>query len=118
MHGVFGNENTRGIPMFESGTEGASRIQFPRLHNGKQLDNEQNTSAFDTPESLGVLELVGSVINFFLLVQADIFVGVKGSSYSTDALSVRYYQGGRENFIVGSDGIERLYGSQQPHTKC
>ena len=102
--------------MFESGTNAASRIQFPKLHNGK---HEQNTSAFDTPESLGVLELIGSVINFFLLVQADIFVGVKGSSYSTDALSVRYYQGERENYIVGPDqGIERLYGSQQPHTKC
>jgi len=115
MHGVFGHENNRGIPMFESGTDAASRIQFPRLHNGK---HEQNTSAFDTPESLGVLELVGSVINFFLLVQADIFVGVKGSTYSTDAFSVRYYQGGKENYIVGPDGIERLYGSQQPHTKC
>ena len=113
IHGIFGNEITRGIPMFESGTDGAMRIQFPRLHNGKQ-----NTSAFDTPESLGVLELVGSVINFFLLVQADIFVGVKGSSYSTDALSVRYYQGGRVNYIVGPDGTKRLYGPQEPHTKC
>jgi len=115
MHGVFGNDNNRGIPMFESGTDGAMRIQFPRLHN-KQ---EQNTSAFDTPESLGVLELVGSVINFFLLVQADIFIGVKGSTYSTDAFSVRYYQGERENYIVGPDqGIVRLYGPQEPHTKC
>ena len=117
IHGVFGNENNRGIPMFESGTGGASRIQFPKLlHNSKY---EQNTSAFDTPESLGVLELVASIINFFMIVQADIFVGVKGSSYSTDAFSVRYYQGERENYIVGPDqGIERLYGSQEPHTKC
>ena len=29
IHGVFGNDNTRGIPMFESGTYAASGIQFP-----------------------------------------------------------------------------------------
>jgi len=116
LHGIFGDENNRGIPMFESGTGVASRIQFPKLHSS---GHEQNTSAYDTPESLGVLELVASVINFFMIVQADIFVGVKGSSYSTDALSVRYYQGGRENYIVGPDqSIVRLYGPQEPHTKC
>ncbi|KAL7533806.1 hypothetical protein ACHAXR_005457 [Thalassiosira sp. AJA248-18] len=120
-HGLFGsssgnNSSKIGIPIFESGTDSAAKVQFPRIQSSSSV---ADNSTFDTAQSLGVIELVASIINFFTLVNADIFVGVKGSTYSTDAFSVRYYQhkeeGGGENYIVGPDGIQRLYGPAPPH---
>mmetsp|Transcript_34293 Transcript_34293/g.63110 ORF Transcript_34293/g.63110 Transcript_34293/m.63110 type:complete len:553 (+) Transcript_34293:40-1698(+) len=130
-----GTSSRMGIPIFESGTDSAAKIQFPRIQqstlqfvtNGRPgageriypqtvpAENRPFVSALD----LGVLELVASIINFFTAVKAEIFVGVKGSTYSTDVFSVRYYQhkeeGGGENYIVGPGGIERLYGPAAPH---
>lgn len=105
------------IPIFESGRGTASSVQFPTTG---QSTGEGPT--FDTPDSLGVTELVASIINFFTLVNADIFVGVKGSTYSTDAFSVRYYKQKdadgtwAKNYIVGPEGISRLYGPAAPHS--
>lgn len=43
--------------------------------------------------------LLQSVINFYIAVNADAFVGVSGSSYSTDVFTTRYHMGkGRQNF--------------------
>jgi len=141
--GLFGGSNndnisTASIPMFESGTEVAKTIQFPRLQPSNtlhfvtgnrqkiypQISPPQNASIPESPYvsalDMGVLEMVASVINFFTAVKAEIFVGVTGSSYSTDVFSVRYYQqkeeGGGENYIVGPNGIERLYGPAAPHS--
>ncbi|KAL7550288.1 hypothetical protein ACHAWF_013531 [Thalassiosira exigua] len=119
-HGLFGDGSRAGIPIFESGTESAIKVQFPRISS---VDKAFDDASFDTPASLGVLELVASIINFFTVVDAEIFVGVKGSTFSTDAFSVRYYQrkgeGGGENYIVGpspvNGGIQRLYGPGPPH---
>merc|ERR1712228_160604 len=81
--------------------------------------NASVETAFDFALDIGVLELVASIINFFIAVKANIFLGVKGSTYSTDVFSVRYYQqkdeGGGENYIVRRDGIVRLYGPAAPH---
>jgi len=142
-HGLFAGINnnssssTTSIPMFESGTEVAKTIQFPRLKPSSTLHfvtgNRQkiypqiippkNTSIQESPYvsalDMGVLEVVASIINFFTAVKAEIFVGVKGSTFSMDVFSVRYYQhkdeGGGENYIVGPNGIERLYGPAAPH---
>jgi hypothetical protein len=110
-----------GIPMFESGVDSASRVKFPRTARSLSSHGDFEgvaQSLFDSPETLGVLELVASIINFFTAVRAEIFVGVKGSSFSTDVFSIRYYQhksvGGLESYISGPDGIQRLYGP--PHS--
>jgi hypothetical protein len=110
-----------GIPVFESGVHSASTVKFPRsartLRNHGDFEDGA-PSLFDSPETLGVLELVASIIDFFTAVRAEIFVGVKGSSFSTDVFSIRYYQhksvGGLESYISGPDGIQRLYGP--PHS--
>lgn len=110
-----------GIPVFESGVHSASTVKFPRsartLWNHGDFEDGA-PSLFDSPETLGVLELVASIIDFFTAVRAEIFVGVKGSSFSTDVFSIRYYQhksvGGLESYISGPDGIQRLYGP--PHS--
>jgi hypothetical protein len=104
-HGLFGT-----IPVFESGVDTAAKIWFSSYSFAIPL----------SASTLGVTDLVASVINFFTAVNADIFVGVRGSSYSTDVISARYYQSkdksGLENYIVGPEGIERIYGPAPPHS--
>ena len=118
-YGVFGTKDQRGIPMLESGSSTASKIEFPVMEPG-------NTDGLKvmTAQSLGVTELVASVVNFFTALEADAFVGVRGSTYSQDAFSVRYYQyqdrnaggneGGENNFVVGPNGMRQLFGPAEP----
>lgn len=109
-YGLFG-----GLPLFESGSDSARNVKFSCRSNGQ-------VAYYTTPESLGGLELVASIINFFTAVKADIFVGVKGSSFSTDVFSARYYQSQSrgeklvESYIIGPDGIQRLYGPPPSHS--
>ena len=110
-----------GMPVFESGVHSASTVKFPRTAHTLRSHGDLEDGApplFDSPETLGVLELVASIIDFFTAVRAEIFVGVRGSSFSTDVFSIRYYQhksvGGLESYISGPDGIQRLYGP--PHS--
>ena len=42
--------------------------------------------------------LSGSIIDFFLAVQADIFVGTEVSSFSVDVEITRFYRGRKENY--------------------
>ena len=63
--------------------------------------------------------LLQSVLNFHVAVQADVFVGVKGSSYSTDILTTRYWLGkGNANYRYTPTGIERVRGLPEPHGNC
>ncbi|KAL3809816.1 hypothetical protein ACHAXA_002386 [Cyclostephanos tholiformis] len=121
-HGLFGG-NGAGIPIFVLGTDSAGNVKFPSstsMSSRDEVEGGNPSSPFVTPESLGVLELVASIINFFTAVRADVFLGVRGSSFSTDVFSVRYYQRNKlarlENYIIGRDGIQQLYGPPPPHS--
>ena len=71
-----------------------------------------------TSKTLGITDLVASIVDFFTIIEADRFVGVKGSSFSTDLFSVRYYMGKRGNYILGPEGVEELVGPPPPYTGC
>jgi len=134
LHGLFGssdgNISRTEIPVFESATDHAAKIRFPRIQSNTRAGEQTDTSrmlkkknsedaSFRSALDFGVLELVTSIIHFSIAVQADIFVGVEGSTYSTDVFSVRYYQhkraGGGENYVVGPQGIRPLFGPPRPH---
>ena len=106
----------KGIPLFESKTESAAKIKLPMISN----ENASSIVNFVSVADLGVIELVASIIDFFTAVSAHMFVGVKGSSFSTDVATVRYYQhkedGGAKNYVVGPNGIERRNGPPAPHS--
>ncbi|KAG7351757.1 hypothetical protein IV203_007805 [Nitzschia inconspicua] len=67
-------------------------------------------------------DILPSLINFWLAVEADVFIGVMKSSWSTDVWTARYYQGkGRNNFQYTSDNgiIPVSHGGLPPsHTNC
>ena len=69
-------------------------------------------------------DILPSILNFWLAVQADIFVGVKKSSWSTDVWTSRYYlygAGKAGNYEYTKDGLIRAIGNgglPAPHKNC
>ena len=67
-------------------------------------------------------DLLPSVLNFWLAVRADVFVGVQKSSWSTDVWTTRYYmgKGGRNFEYTSTKGIRPIgnAGLPEPHTNC
>lgn len=101
-----------GVPIFESGASTATQVKFTKM------DSMQSTFS---PADLGAIELTASIINFFTSVSADIFVGVKGSTFSNDVFAVRHYVNKDVanlhcgNYIVGKEGIEEMVGPPRVH---
>ena len=50
--------------------------------------------------------LSGSIIDFFLALEADIFVGTEVSSFSVDVEIARFYRGRKENYHYIPRGFE------------
>ena len=73
------------------------------------------------PNSLDYGSLLQSVVNFYIATEATAFVGVRGSSYSTDIWTTRYHQGkGESNFEYTPEGIVAMANGGLPpkHTNC
>jgi len=49
--------------------------------------------------------IVGSVLNFFIAINAKIFIGTEISSYSTLAVATRFYRQNRENYFYYPEGL-------------
>lgn len=49
--------------------------------------------------------IVGGVLNFFMAIQSDIFVGTEVSSYSTLVANSRFYREKRSNYFYRPDGL-------------
>jgi len=73
------------------------------------------------PHATNLGGLLDSVVNFYIATEALAFVGVRGSSYSTDIWTTRFHQGkGRMNFEYTPEGIKRIPngGLPPPHHNC
>lgn len=76
------------IPVFEAGSH--------------SLDQHDKT----TLEYFGRYQsITGSVLNFFLAVESDIFVGTPVSSFSTDVIATRFYRNLTESYFYLPQGI-------------
>lgn len=49
--------------------------------------------------------IVGGILNFFMAIQSDIFVGTEVSSYSTLVANSRFYRGQRNNYFYRPNGL-------------
>uniref|UniRef100_A0A7S4N399 O-fucosyltransferase family protein n=1 Tax=Odontella aurita TaxID=265563 RepID=A0A7S4N399_9STRA len=72
----------------------------------------------DDPRFEGMRSTTGSVINFFLAVEAQVFVGQGASTWSVDAAAVRYHRLGAnaKNYMFWKGGFTRLKGDPKPHS--
>lgn len=86
---------------------------------GERLLKDYYKEHPDVPDHGSLLQ---AVVNFHLAVNAVIFVGVRGSSYSTDVWTTRYYLGrGTDNYRYTKEGkVEPIEngGLPDPHTNC
>lgn len=86
---------------------------------GKGLVDDYYRQHPEVPDHGSLLQ---AVVNFHLAVHATIFVGVKGSSYSTDVLTTRYHLGrGADNYLYTKRGAVQQVGNgglPPPHGNC
>ncbi|KAL3893207.1 MAG: hypothetical protein SGARI_008317 [Bacillariaceae sp.] len=47
----------------------------------------------------------GAILNYFLAIQAEIFIGTEVSSYSHDLLATRFFRGNMKNYAYRPDGL-------------
>jgi hypothetical protein len=51
--------------------------------------------------------IVGAMVNYYVALGGNVFVGTEISSYAMDLLAARFYRGIRENYKYGPNGLER-----------
>ena len=85
------------------GGKGMSVFECGKPHLDKYFANHPDERKYD----YGVF--LDMVLNFEMLVESDIFIGVHGSSFSNDVWYTRYYRGkGSANFEYTKEGIVHL----------
>lgn len=109
-------DNLRTLDQITQGSPSASIL--PAFECGEKV-LEQFYSINPSIPNHGTL--LQSVINFYIAVSSEIFVGVAHSSYSTDILTTRYWLGkGSSNYRYTTGGIEQVEngGLPVPHSNC
>jgi hypothetical protein len=100
------------------GTTNLASQSVPVFECGREALEEYYRSTQGTIEYGG---LVQGMINFHVATEATAFVGVRGSSYSTDIWTTRYHQGkGDTNYEYTLNGIVRMDNGGLPpaHANC
>jgi hypothetical protein len=122
LNRLAGNESTPtlGVGLLLNPDEVTSnkKIIIPVFECGQRVLQEYYHTHLTVPDHGSLLQ---SVLNFYIAVNADIFVGVRGSSYSTDVMTTRYYLGkGKYNYRYTKERIELVEngGLPQPHSNC
>ena len=78
------------------------------LWNGKVRVKEagsQMVKDSKSPYYAHYYTIVGVIVNFFLSIQSDIFIGTEVSSYSTMVINSRMYREERENYLYLPKGL-------------
>lgn len=103
-HVTSGLQNQGRLPVFECGQQALQDYYY-----------NLNPNAIDYGSTLQ------SMINFHVATEASIFVGVRGSSYSTDIWTTRFHLGkGDSNYEYTPGGIIQIDngGLPPPHSNC
>jgi hypothetical protein len=61
--------------------------------------------------------IAGSIINLFLAIQSNVFIGTEVSTYSSQAVNSRFYRQNRENYFYRPEGLYPVTppNSKKPH---
>jgi hypothetical protein len=95
-----------------------SFLTLPVFECGEKLLDQYYGLHPNVPDHGSLLQ---SVVNFYIAVSSNVFVGVSGSSYSTDVLTTRYWLGkGATNYRYTQTGVEQVEngGLPVPHSNC
>eukprot|EP00540_Astrosyne_radiata_P022903 CAMPEP_0116862804 /NCGR_PEP_ID=MMETSP0418-20121206/23848_1 /TAXON_ID=1158023 /ORGANISM="Astrosyne radiata, Strain 13vi08-1A" /LENGTH=167 /DNA_ID=CAMNT_0004497711 /DNA_START=54 /DNA_END=557 /DNA_ORIENTATION=+ len=105
---VYADENLATLNQMTSVASGSTSPPF--FECGKKLLQQH----FEAPKFGSLLQ---SIVNFYIATESKAFVGVRGSSYSTDIWTTRYHQGrGLQNYEYTTEEIKRLENNGLPPT--
>jgi hypothetical protein len=113
---AYADDNLKTLDRLVRGVTAANPL--PVFECGESMLQEHYQAHPDIPDHGSLLQ---SVINFDIAVNADIFVGVRKSSYSTDVWTTRYHQGkGDTNYEYTKSGTRQIEngGLPVPHINC
>jgi hypothetical protein len=105
-------------PLAGDQTAPHKKKQLPVFECGESMLQEYYQAHPDVPDHGSLLQ---SVVNFDIAVNADIFVGVRKSSYSVDVWTTRFHQGrGASNYEYTKTGTRKIEngGLPPPHINC
>ena len=115
------NRTTVAIPIFECGSF-ALQEYYERRQKNPTTPNESHEDENQDDPIQNHGSLIESMTNFYSAVNARIFVGVKGSSYSTDVWTTRFLKGkGDANYHYTKAGVIEPIGNgglPDPHVTC
>ena len=80
------------------------------LHNMNASTSDTSAQNESTASSRGgyyghFSNIVGGIMNFFLAIDAKIFIGTEVSTYSTLNINSRFYRGERQNYFYRPGGL-------------
>jgi hypothetical protein len=114
---AYADDNLQTLDQLVRGGATAKK-PLPVFECGENMLEEYYQAHPDVPDHGSLLQ---SVINFDIAVNADLFVGVRKSSYSTDVWTTRYHQGkGDTNYEYTKSGTRKIEngGLPVPHINC
>ncbi|VEU34953.1 unnamed protein product [Pseudo-nitzschia multistriata] len=121
-HAFYASEERQRRLLSPQGIDSDSETRLHGLYKryGPSPDGEKNALLPLPNNYFG--DMLSSILNFWLAVNADIFVGAMKSSWSNDVWTMRYYQGkGDSNFqYTPTGGIVPIAnnGLPPPHQNC
>jgi hypothetical protein len=108
------------FPVVECGGEMMARYYRARRGIDGNGSHSNVDDSFNNDDTYGTL--LEQVINFDVAVNAKVFVGVQGSSYSNAIWTTRHlllnHKGSSANYRYTTSGIEPVVGMPPPHSNC
>ena len=121
-HKAYADENiqtlNRAVGKDAEPGQGLGDSNLPVFECGEKLMEKYYR---ENPDSIDYGSVVQSMVNFYIATAATAFVGVRGSSYSTDIWTTRYHQAkGHSNYEYTPKGIVAMVNDGLPpaHTNC
>lgn len=75
------------------------------LWNGRAKVFEFGANALKDTEFAGIPSTTGALVNFFIAIHGNIFIGTKISTYAQDIVTTRFFRNNMENYIYLPDGL-------------
>jgi hypothetical protein len=85
-----------------------NQIRDAGMWNGTVKVNEYGVGALKGTRFMQYPHISGAMIDFFIAVDAAVFVGSPASTWSYDVVQARVYAGNFENYMYFPDGIRRV----------
>jgi hypothetical protein len=100
-------QNPNPNPLFVENLAALNRAVLHGLWGGRVQVFEFGSNALKGTKFEHRPSTIGAMLNYYIALGGNVFIGTEISSYSTDLLSTRFYRGNRENYKYLPGGLEK-----------